>query len=90
MLRRRQGEEIVLNEGRLKRSVIETSIQVCAISVAAKKIEVELSCAEEIVAKIDPQVSYSNFVVMGSLSKYNYAQIKPFCKLKMNFTTVFE
>ncbi|MCD4755359.1 MAG: ATP-binding protein, partial [Deltaproteobacteria bacterium] len=41
---------------RLKRSVIETSIQVCAISVAAKKIEVELSCAEEIVAKIDPQL----------------------------------
>ncbi len=48
-------EEVVLDEGRLK-DVFETAIQVCEAGAMAKKIEVELSCAEEIVAKIDPQL----------------------------------
>jgi len=48
-------EEIVLDEGRLK-DVLETAIQVCEAGAMAKKIEIELSCAEEIVAKIDSQL----------------------------------
>jgi len=46
-------EEVVLDEGRLK-DVIETAIQVCEAGAMAKKIKIELSCAEDIVAKIDP------------------------------------
>jgi len=46
-------EEIVLDEGRLK-DVIETAIQVCEAGAMAKKIEIELSCAEDLLAKIDP------------------------------------
>ena len=48
-------EEVVLDEGRLK-DVLETAIQICEAGAMAKKIEIELSCAEEIVAKIDPQL----------------------------------
>ena len=46
-------EEVLLDEGRLK-DVLETAIQVCEANAMAKKIEVELSCAEDIVAKFDP------------------------------------
>ncbi|MBW1933220.1 MAG: PAS domain-containing protein, partial [Deltaproteobacteria bacterium] len=46
-------EEVLLGEGRLK-DVLETAIQVCEANAMAKKIEVELSCAEDIVAKFDP------------------------------------
>ncbi|PXF58231.1 MAG: PAS domain-containing sensor histidine kinase [Deltaproteobacteria bacterium] len=48
-------EEVVLDEGRLK-DVIETAVQVCEAGAMAKKIEVELSCAEEIVANLDTQL----------------------------------
>ncbi|MEA3386715.1 MAG: ATP-binding protein, partial [Thermodesulfobacteriota bacterium] len=46
-------EEVVLDEGRLK-DLIETAIQVCKAGAMAKKIEIELSCAEDMLAKIDP------------------------------------
>ena len=46
-------KEVLLNEGRLK-EVLETAIQVCEANAIAKKIEVELSCAEDMVAKFDP------------------------------------
>ncbi len=36
--------------------MLETAIQVCEAGAMAKKIEVELSCAEEIVANLDPQL----------------------------------
>jgi two-component system phosphate regulon sensor histidine kinase PhoR len=45
----------VLDEGRLK-DVLETAIQVCEAGAMAKKIEIELSCAEEIVANLDSQL----------------------------------
>jgi two-component system phosphate regulon sensor histidine kinase PhoR len=48
-----EREKVVLDEGRLK-DVLETAIQVCEADAMAKKIEVELSCAEDIVAKFDP------------------------------------
>jgi len=48
-------EKVVLDEGRLK-DVLETAIQVCEAGAMTKKIEVELSCAEEIVANLDPQL----------------------------------
>ncbi len=50
-----EREKVVLDEGRLK-DVLETAIQVCEAGAIAKKIGVELSCAEEIVAKLDPQL----------------------------------
>ncbi len=46
-------EEVVLDEGRLK-DVLETAIQVCEAGAMAKKIEIELSCAEDLLAKLDP------------------------------------
>jgi two-component system, OmpR family, phosphate regulon sensor histidine kinase PhoR len=46
-------KEVLLNEGRLK-EVLETAIQVCETNAVARKIELELSCAEDIVAKFDP------------------------------------
>jgi two-component system phosphate regulon sensor histidine kinase PhoR len=46
-------EEIPLSEGRVK-DVLQTAIQVCEVSSAIKKISIELSCAEDIVAKFDP------------------------------------
>jgi two-component system phosphate regulon sensor histidine kinase PhoR len=48
-----ERKEVVLDESRLK-DVLETAIQVCEANAIAKKIEVELSCAEDIVAKFDP------------------------------------
>ena len=48
-----ERQEIVLNEGRLK-DVLEAAIQVCEASAAANKIRIELSCAEDILAKLDP------------------------------------
>jgi two-component system phosphate regulon sensor histidine kinase PhoR len=48
-----ERKEVVLDESRLK-DVLETAIQVCEANAMAKKIEVELSCAEDIVAKFDP------------------------------------
>ena len=48
-----EREEVVLDEGRLK-DVLETAIQVCEAGAMAKKIEIELSCAEDLLAKIDP------------------------------------
>lgn len=48
-------EEVVLNEGRLK-EVLENAIQFCEANAVARKIEVELSCAEDIVAKFDPSL----------------------------------
>ncbi|NOR05311.1 MAG: HAMP domain-containing protein, partial [Deltaproteobacteria bacterium] len=50
-----EREKVVLDKGRL-RDVLETAIQVCGAGAMAKKIEIELSCAEEIVAKIDSQL----------------------------------
>jgi two-component system phosphate regulon sensor histidine kinase PhoR len=47
-----EREEILLDEGRLK-DVLETAIQVCEASAMAKKIEIELSCAEDAVARFD-------------------------------------
>ncbi|MDL1959254.1 MAG: cell wall metabolism sensor histidine kinase WalK [Deltaproteobacteria bacterium] len=48
-----EREKVVLDEGRLK-DVLDTAIQVCEASAMAKKIEIELSCAGEIVAELDP------------------------------------
>jgi two-component system phosphate regulon sensor histidine kinase PhoR len=50
-----EREKVVIDEGRLK-DVLETAIQVCEANAMAKKIEVELSCAEDIVAKFDPSL----------------------------------
>jgi two-component system phosphate regulon sensor histidine kinase PhoR len=50
-----EREEILLDEGRLK-DVLETAIQVCEASAMAKKIEIELSCAEDVVARFDPPI----------------------------------
>jgi two-component system phosphate regulon sensor histidine kinase PhoR len=49
------GEEVVLDDGMLK-DVLETAIQVCGANAMAKKIEVELSCDEDLVAKFDPSL----------------------------------
>jgi len=51
--REAEREEVVLAEGRVK-DVLETAIQICEVSAVTKKISIELSCAEDIVAKFDP------------------------------------
>ncbi|MEA1990974.1 MAG: ATP-binding protein [Thermodesulfobacteriota bacterium] len=50
-----EREKVVLDEGRIK-DVLETAIQICEAGTMAKKIEVELSCAKEMVANLDPQL----------------------------------
>jgi two-component system phosphate regulon sensor histidine kinase PhoR len=50
-----EREKVVLDEGRIK-DVLETAIQICEAGAMAKKIEVELSCAKEMVANLDPQL----------------------------------
>jgi two-component system phosphate regulon sensor histidine kinase PhoR len=48
-----ETEEIVLEEGRI-RDVLLTAIQVCQVKAAPKNIRVELSCSEDLKAKINP------------------------------------
>jgi two-component system phosphate regulon sensor histidine kinase PhoR len=50
-----EREKVVLDEGRIK-DVLETAVQICEAGAMAKKIEVELSCAKEMVANLDPQL----------------------------------
>lgn len=65
------AEEVVLNEGRL-RDVLETAIQVCEVSAMTKKIDVKLTCAEDIVAKFDPSLLEHAFVnLIDNAIKYS-------------------
>ena len=48
-----ETEEIVLEEGRI-RDVLVTAIQVCQVKAGPKNIRVELSCSEDLKAKINP------------------------------------
>ncbi|OPL13736.1 MAG: PAS domain-containing sensor histidine kinase [delta proteobacterium ML8_D] len=65
------AEEVALNEGRLK-EVLETAIQVCEVSAMAKKIDVKLSCGEDIVAKFDPSLLEHAFVnLIDNAIKYS-------------------
>ena len=48
-----EREEIVLADNRLK-DVLQASIKVCEVRAASKRIGLDLSCVEEIVARIDP------------------------------------
>jgi len=59
--REAEREEVVLAEGRVK-DVLETAIQICEVSAVTKKIGIELSCAEEIIAQFDPPLLEQAFV----------------------------
>ena len=50
-----EGEQVTLEERRL-RDVLLTAIQVCEFKSAPKGIVVELSCNEELVARINPEL----------------------------------
>ncbi|OEU47931.1 MAG: PAS domain-containing sensor histidine kinase [Desulfobacterales bacterium S3730MH5] len=50
--RETEREEVVLAEVRLK-DMLKTAIQVCEATAMAKGIRIELSCAEDMVAKLD-------------------------------------
>jgi len=50
-----QGEQVIVEERRL-RDVLLTAIQVCEFKSVPKRIVVELSCNEELVARINPEL----------------------------------
>jgi two-component system phosphate regulon sensor histidine kinase PhoR len=69
--RKAGAEEVVLKEGRLK-EVLETAIQVCEVNAMAKKIDVKLSCSEDIVANFDPSLLEQAFVnLIDNAIKYS-------------------
>jgi two-component system phosphate regulon sensor histidine kinase PhoR len=51
--RQAEKEEILLQDGSIK-DVLQTAIQVCQLKAAPKHIRVDLSCEEELTAKINP------------------------------------
>lgn len=53
--REAEREEVVLAEGRVK-DVLENAIRVCEVGTVTKKISIELSCPEDMIAKIDLQL----------------------------------
>ena len=50
-----QGEQVIVEERRL-RDVLLTAIQVCEFKSVPKRMVVELSCNEELVARINPEL----------------------------------
>ena len=69
--REAEREDVVLAEGRVK-DVLETAIQICEVSAVTKKISIELSCGEDIVAKFDPPLLEQAFVnLLDNAIKYS-------------------
>ena len=69
-----ETEEIVLEEGRIK-DVLLTAIQVCQVKAAPKNIRVELSCSEELKARINPQLLEQAVVnLLDNAIKYSDAE----------------
>jgi two-component system phosphate regulon sensor histidine kinase PhoR len=53
--REAEREEVIFVEGSVK-EVLEAAIQVCEVSAVTKKIRIEISCPENMIAKIDLQL----------------------------------
>jgi two-component system phosphate regulon sensor histidine kinase PhoR len=69
-----ETEEIVLEEKRIK-DVLLTAIQVCQVKAGPKNIRVELSCSEDLKAKIDPPLLEQAVVnLLDNAIKYSDAE----------------
>jgi two-component system phosphate regulon sensor histidine kinase PhoR len=69
-----ETEEIVLEEERIK-DVLLTAIQVCQVKAGPKNIRVELSCSEDLKAKIDPPLLEQAVVnLLDNAIKYSDAE----------------
>jgi two-component system phosphate regulon sensor histidine kinase PhoR len=69
--REAEREEVPLDEGRVK-DVLQTAVQICEIGAAAKKMRVEVSCPEELVARINPPLLEQAFVnLLHNAIKYS-------------------
>ncbi|MGD9033852.1 MAG: ATP-binding protein [Desulfobacteraceae bacterium] len=69
-----ETEEIVLEEGRI-RDVLLTAIQVCQVKAAPKDIRMELSCSEDLKAKINPPLLEQAVVnLLDNAIKYSDAE----------------
>ena len=69
-----ETEEIVLEECRIK-DVLLTAIQVCQVKAAPKNIRVELSCSEDLKAKINPPLLEQAVVnLLDNAIKYSDAE----------------
>jgi two-component system phosphate regulon sensor histidine kinase PhoR len=69
--REAEREEVVLAEGRVK-DVLETAIRICEVSAVTKKIGIELSCGEDIIARFDRRLLEQAFVnLLDNAIKYS-------------------
>jgi two-component system phosphate regulon sensor histidine kinase PhoR len=69
--REAEREEVELEKGRVK-NVLQSAIQYCEISSVAKKMEVQLSCDEEIKARMNPPLLEQAFVnLLENAIKYS-------------------
>ena len=69
-----ETEEIVLEEGRI-RDVLLTAMQVCQVKAAPKNIRLELSCSEDLKAKINPALLEQAVVnLLDNAIKYSDAE----------------
>jgi two-component system phosphate regulon sensor histidine kinase PhoR len=69
-----ETEEIVLEEERIK-DVLLTAIQVCQVKAGPKNIRVELSCSEDLKAKINPPLLEQAVVnLLDNAIKYSDAE----------------
>jgi len=69
--REAEREEVPLDESRVK-DVLQSAIQFCEISTVARKMEMELSCDEEIKARMNPPLLEQAFVnLLENAIKYS-------------------
>ena len=71
-----EKEKTVLSEGRIE-EVLKSAIQVCDLKAVAKKTRIKLSCAEDIVTKINPALLEQAVVnLLDNAIEYSDAESK--------------
>ncbi|MDY6838953.1 MAG: ATP-binding protein [Thermodesulfobacteriota bacterium] len=69
--REAEREEVEIDEGRVK-DVLQSAIQFCEISTVARKMDMELSCDEEMKARMNPPLLEQAFVnLLENAIKYS-------------------